>query len=111
MTATRETLAVHFGTLGTWISVHTGVGPGTTGANEATGGGYARRQTTWAPGTSDGIVTGSEVTFSLPAGTYTWIAVWSAATGGTLLATAELSPNAPLAATGELLVTPRFQIT
>lgn len=43
-----------------YISLHTG-DPGTTGANEATGGSpaYARKLTTWAAGASDGLVTGS----------------------------------------------------
>lgn len=81
-TATREALALELSTLGASISVHTGAGPGTTGANEATGGSpaYARKTTTWTAGSSDGSVPGSEVEFDLPAGTYTYIGCWNGST-------------------------------
>ena len=49
------------------FSLHTG-DPGTTGANEVAGGGYARQTTTWSPAAS-GSRTGSEVVFPVPAGT------------------------------------------
>lgn len=51
----------------TKISLHTG-NPGTTGANEVTGGSYARGTTTWG-GISGGSVTGSQVTINVPAST------------------------------------------
>ncbi|MFN6543926.1 phage tail fiber protein [Mycolicibacterium nivoides] len=69
----------------TWISVHTGAGGGTTGANEATGGSYARKQIpggTWAPNGS-GLNTGGMVNIPVPAGTYTEGGLWSASTAGT----------------------------
>ncbi|WP_133259206.1 hypothetical protein [Mycobacterium colombiense] len=55
---------------GNWISLHQGAGAGTTGANEASGGGYNRVQTTWAP---DGVGdnNGSQVNIPCAAGTYT----------------------------------------
>lgn len=80
--ATKEAAVLAVSGRGAWIAVHTG-DPGTTGANEATGGGYARVQTTWTAGGSDGVVTGSEVSITLPAGPgYTCPSVWTAATGG-----------------------------
>jgi hypothetical protein len=108
-TATREALAVHYGTQGTWISVHT-ASPGATGTTgEASGGSpaYARKQTTWTAGASDGVVNGSQVTFDLPAGTYTHIGVWSAVTGGTFVDSATIT-STTLGAQGQLLVTPTF---
>jgi len=52
--------------LATWVSAHTGA-PGNTGANEVTGGSYARVQTTWAAPVN-GSVFGSTVSISIPAG-------------------------------------------
>lgn len=66
----------------TWISVHTGAGGGTTGANEATGGGYARKQTAWTPNGS-GTNNGSLVNIPVAAGTYTEGGLWSAVSAGT----------------------------
>ena len=55
---------------------------GTTGANEATGGGYARAQTTF-PTAAGGATTGSEVEISVAAGDYAEGGLSTAATGGT----------------------------
>ena len=43
-----------------WISLHT-LDPGTTGTSEATGGSpaYARKQTSWTAGASDGSTVGA----------------------------------------------------
>lgn len=110
--AMKETLAVQYGATGTWISVHTG-NPSTTGANEATGGSpaYARKQTTWTAGGSDGVVTGSQVTVDLPAGTYTHIGVWSASTSGTFYDHYDLPTDQVLSTQGTLLITPTFTVT
>lgn len=92
--ATKETAALAVTALGAYISLHTG-DPGTTGAAEATGGSpaYARKLTTWAGGASDGSVPGSQVTFDVPAGTYTHMGIWSAATAGTFVAGFALSSS------------------
>lgn len=104
---TRQALADTYKTLGTWISVHTS-DPGTTGTSEATGGSpaYARKQTTWTSSTG-GVVNGSQVTVDLPAGTYTYIAVWSASTSGTFIDKAAIT-STTLGAQGQLLITPTF---
>ncbi len=70
--ATRESAALQISSLGSWISFHT-TDPGTTGGNEASGGGYARKQTTWTGGAADGTVTGSQVTIDVPAGAWAWL--------------------------------------
>lgn len=68
---TRQSLATYFGTLGNWIGAAT-ADPGTTQtpANEVTGGtpAYARKQTTWTPGTG-GSNQGSKISLDIPSGT------------------------------------------
>lgn len=103
--ATKETAALAVTALGAYISLHT-ADPGTTGASETSGSGYARKLTTWTGGSSDGSVAGSEVTFDAGAGTYTHIGIWSASSGGTFIAGFALSSSAVLSATGQILVTP-----
>ena len=83
-TKQRAMLSLRFGA---YISLHTGAGGGTNGANEATGGGYARVQTTWTPG-STGTNSGSVVNISCAAGTYTEGGIWSALTTGTFVGSA-----------------------
>ena len=92
--ATKETAATSVTATGSWISLHTG-DPSTTGANEATGGSpaYARKQTTWTAGSSDGVVNGSAVSIDVPAGTYTYAGVWSASTAGTFVGGFALSSS------------------
>lgn len=92
--ATKETGALAVTGTGNWISLHTG-DPGTTGAAEASGGSptYARKQTTWTGGAADGVVAGSAVNFDVPAGTYTHIGVWTAATSGTFVGGFALSSS------------------
>lgn len=105
---TREDMALFYGTKALWASVHEGAGPGTTGANEVTAAGYERKQVTWTGGTPDGVITAAELPYSLPAGNYTGIGLWTAKTGGQFVDGAMLSPAAQLAAAGDLLITPRF---
>ncbi|MCE0510834.1 hypothetical protein LVJ59_17435 [Microbacterium sp. KKR3/1] len=95
---TKEVAALAAAGRGDWISLHTG-DPGTTGANEATGGSpaYARKQTVWSGGSSDGSVPGSVVAFDVPAGEYTHIGVWTASTAGTFVGGFALASS-----TGEL---------
>jgi len=81
--ATHQAGSNAIAALGDWISMHTGAG-GTTGANEATGGGYAREQTSWTPdgtGTNEGI----EVNIAVAAGTYVEGGIWSAVSAGTFV--------------------------
>lgn len=66
-----------------YASVHTG-DPGTTGANEASGGSYARQPVTWAA-PSGGSVSGGTVNVPLPAGTYGYVGYWTALTAGTFV--------------------------
>ncbi|RJO74186.1 hypothetical protein D5S18_18710 [Nocardia panacis] len=108
--ATRQSLADNYKGLGAWVSLHTG-DPGTTGTSEASGGtpAYARKQTTWTSSTG-GVVNGSQVTIDVPAGTYTYAGLWSAATGGTFIDKVLITSTA-LGAQGQILVTPSITVS
>ena len=91
--------------LGNWISLHT-ADPGTTGASEASGGGYARQQSAHGAAAS-GVATGAEVSFSnIIAAAYTHFGYWSAVTAGTFRHGNVLTPSMTLGGTGTLKVTP-----
>lgn len=100
VTATKNSLATAYAALGDRVSLHT-ASPGATGANEATGGSpaYARKQTTWGAA-SGSTVAGSEVTFDVPAGTYTHWGLWSS--GGTFIDGGALSASVTLSAQGQV---------
>ncbi|MBF6449039.1 MULTISPECIES: phage tail fiber protein [Nocardia] len=113
VTATKNTLCNAYAGIGganTYVSIHTG-DPGTSGANEATGGSpaYARVATTWGAA-SNGQVSGSQVTINLPAGTYTYAGLWTAASGGTFIDKVAIA-STTLGSQGTLLVTPTFTMT
>lgn len=78
--------------LGAYISAHTSTG-GTTGTGEASGGSYARKQTTWGSATnaSPSVVSGSTVNVPVAAGTYKEGGIWSALTSGTFVGSAPFS--------------------
>lgn len=105
--ATKETAALAVTGIGDWISLHTG-DPSTTGANEATGGSpaYARKQTVWTGGSSDGVVAGSQVTIDVAAGTYTHAGQWTASTAGTFVQGIALPSPIVMGAQGQIKVTP-----
>lgn len=104
--ATHQAASNAIAALGAYISLHTG-DASTTGANEATGGGYARVQTTWSAG-STGTNTGSVVNISCAAGTYTQGGIWSALTTGTFVGSAAFGGgNVVVSGTGaSISVTP-----
>ncbi|WP_327139345.1 phage tail fiber protein [Nocardia sp. NBC_01327] len=110
VTATKNALCTTYSQQGAYISIHT-ADPGSSGANEASGGSpaYARIQTTWGTAASSQI-TGSAVTINLAAGTYTYAGIWTAATGGTFIDKVAIA-STTLGAQGSLIVTPTFSIT
>lgn len=83
--ATRQNMADHYGTIGSWVGAATAApGTTTTPSNEVTGGSpaYARKQTVWSSG-SNGQINGTKVSIDIPAGvTVTHIILASAATTG-----------------------------
>lgn len=106
--ATKESVALAYTGLGASLSLHT-ADPGTTGTSEATGGSpaYARKTTTWSGGASDGVVTGSQVTFDVPAGTYTHVGLWN---GSTFIDKVAIT-STTLSGQGQVLVTPTVTIS
>lgn len=88
-----------------FASLHT-ADPEPAGANEVTGGGYARLAITWDAAT--GAVSGLNGTlaFSGPAsGDATHLGLWSALTGGTYRGSAALTGDQAFNAAGEYTVT------
>lgn len=91
--------------MGAYVSAHT-ADPGTTGANEVTGGSYARQAASLPTGAA-GSGTAPAVNIPIPAGTTVkWIGVWTAATAGTFVGAhnTELNPNLPFPVAGTLTV-------
>lgn len=73
------------GTVCVYVSLHT-ASPGSTGANEVTGGSpaYARKALTWNAASTGSKTLSNSPTFDVPAGvTITHVGLWSAATNGT----------------------------
>jgi hypothetical protein len=88
----------------TFISLHTG-NPGTTGANEVTGGSYARVATTWGTVTG-GSMTGTQVTINVPAGTtITNWGLWTLGSGGAFYDGGQLPTSVTYAIAGTYLIT------
>lgn len=80
--AARNTAIGAVATAAIHISLHT-ADPATSGANEVSGGAYARKPTTW-PAAASGSITGSQVQIDVPAGvTVTHWGLWTAASAGT----------------------------
>ena len=103
-TASKDAAVDALTGLGSWIALCSS-DPGTTGTGEVTAAG--RIQTTWGS-SSSGTANGSQVVFqSVPAGTYTHYAVFTAQTGGAFRWGFELSPGVTLSDVGTVLMTPR----
>jgi hypothetical protein len=89
----------------TWISLHT-ASPATTGANEVSGGAYARVQTTWGAAAASASL-GTQVTINVPASTtITHFGIWSAASAGTYHGGAALPAPETYGGAGTYLLTP-----
>lgn len=100
-----------------WMTLHT-ANPGTTGASEATGGSpaYARKAPTFnSAGAAGPLGSGSqpatvgvawsdEVTFDVPAGTYTHAGMSSASTAGTFRGGNALATSQTLSSQGQVKV-------
>jgi hypothetical protein len=108
--ATKQVLADAYKALNggstVYVSLHT-ADPGSTGANEVSGGSYARVQGTWTSGTT-GTLSMAELTFNAPNGTVTHVGLWSASTAGNFHDKAALVPNITLSSAGTIKVTPSF---
>ncbi|WP_019932361.1 hypothetical protein [Nocardia sp. BMG111209] len=98
------------GATGLFLSIHN-ADPGPTGtpATEATGSGYARQAVHWNPVTT-GTASGQQVTMTVPAGTWTYAGLWTAATGGTMVDRVQIA-STTVSGASTLLVTPSFTIS
>ena len=76
----------------THVSLHSAY-PATSG-NELSGGGYARQQINWAAASGNSVSASNQPTFQVPAGaTVAAVGFWTGATGGTLMADAQVTPE------------------
>lgn len=87
-----------------FISLHTAT-PGTTGANEVTGGTYARVATTWGA-ISGASVTGSQVTINVPVTTITHWGLWDLISAGNYYDGGALPASQTYSSAGTYLLTP-----
>jgi len=76
-----------------YVSLHT-ADPSTTGANEVTGGTYARVAVTWNAASGGSVTNSSALSINLPASTTaSYFGVWSASTSGSYYIGGALSPS------------------
>ena len=76
-----------------YVSLHTG-DTSTTGANEVTGGTYARVAVTWNSPSSGSVTNSNALSINLPASTTaSYFGVWSASSSGTYYIGGALSPS------------------
>jgi hypothetical protein len=95
---------------GKYISLHS-ASPGTTGANEITGGTYARVATTWGA-ESGGVSVGSQVTINVPAGaTIAYFGINTAATGAAYVDGGPLPASETYSGAGSYLLTPTYAVS
>lgn len=89
----------------THVSLHT-ADPGTTGANEVSGGSYARQAVTWGAAASGVKSSTADITWNVPGGTtITHVAGWTASTGGTFRGGGALAVSQAFASDGTYKVT------
>ena len=94
------------GAVASWFSLHT-ADPGTTGANEGAGSGYARGQTAWsAANAGSGTKAGTPATIGAAAQSYTHWGLWSASSGGTFHMGGPLPVPEAFGAPGTYALTP-----
>lgn len=113
--AFKQAVADAVGALGATISLHS-ADPGTNGANELAGGGYAKKQTVWGAAVITGgnaVITGSTQRFDVEANDAAlWYGVWSGTPGspGSFRYGRPLTPGVTInsAGNGQVDVTPTF---
>lgn len=74
----------------THVQLHTGSPGAAGGANIATGSGATRQPLSWGTPSGGQVVTSAGFSWSVVAGTYTHISLWTALTGGTFLGSDDL---------------------
>jgi hypothetical protein len=93
---------IPFSVTTTYVSLHT-ADPGGTGANEVTGGSYARVAITWNAPSAGSMINSAPSTVNVPASTtVTHFGVWDAVTTGNFLGKAALSATQTFSSGGTL---------
>lgn len=83
-----------------YASLHTG-DPSTTGANEVSGGSYAREIVPWDTAAAGNVTTDGSIVFDVPAGTtISYVGYWSAVTSGTFYGARALNTAQTFATAG-----------
>lgn len=81
-----------------YLSLHS-ADPGTTGANELSGGTYARATVAWNAASNGTVTNSSSVSLNLPAlGTAAYVGVWSASSAGTYYIGNTINSGTPIVA-------------
>jgi hypothetical protein len=105
--ATRDEMLNDLDSLASHASLHT-ADPGTTGADEVTGGSpaYARKAITWAAASGGSKTLTGTVTFDVPpATTITHVGTWSAVSAGTFRGGGSLAATEVFGAQGTYTLT------
>lgn len=85
------------------VSLHSS-NPDPTGANELTGGTYARQTPTWGAASGGTVSITSDLVFDVPGGsTVAYVGLWD--TGGSWLGSIQLTDSESFAADGQFTVT------
>lgn len=111
-TATLNTLATDYITLGSWVGLATASpGPTASPTGEASSGSpaYARVNTTWGT-VSGGASTGSAVTINVSAATYTYMLLASNSSGANMVDNVSIT-SVVMGAQGQIVVTPTYTQT
>ncbi len=112
-TDTLFNLATAYKGYGSNVGLATGsCGTSSTANSEASGSGYARVGTTWGTVSSNGTVTGSAVTITVGAATYTYVLLASgSSTASASMYDNNTITNVTMGATGSIVVTPTYTQT
>lgn len=111
-TSTADTTAITaVKNAATFISLHTG-DPSTSGANEVTGGTYARVAVTWGTVTAGSVTATGSAVINVPAGTtITYWGLWTASTSGTFYFGGLLAASETFGAAGTYSLLPTLTAT
>ena len=109
---TAQNIANDAAALGNYVGLCTGP-PGQTSTvqNECSGGSpaYTRQATTWTDGTN-GSVTGSQLTFNLPAGTYPYMIVCQGSSGNNMVDWCILNTPIQVSSQAQITLTPSWTV-
>lgn len=94
-----------------YVSLHT-ADPSTTGANEVTGGTYARVAVTWNAASGGSVTNATALSLNLPASTTAaYFGVWSALSSGTYYIGGALTPSVTTGGTAGVVTIATSAIT